>query len=233
MESKKQIFITFDIDGTVVIFDNNVKLHHQCFQQAISEMFRPIGDPSSEIKKTVYGWMDRNIIGETIKAIGFEASEENIQKCIKRSEDLFKEKFTAKPIIPPGVERILKELSEMPNVTIALGSGNLEGIAWKKLDNANLTQYFKDRIGGFGDTCLSRAECLMKARQKAEQIKGHPFDIIIHVGDMETDVDSAHEVGAIAVAVRTGRSEGITFKEPVYDFENLEVCHDQFMELLK
>ena len=230
--SQKNVFITFDIDGTVVLFDGSVKVHHQCFQQAISEYFKPIGEPMEVLNRKVYGWMDRTIISETIKEIGFEDSEENVQKVIKRSEELFREKFTAKPLIPPGVERLLKELSEMPNVTIALGSGNLEGIAWRKLENAGLAQYFKDRIGGFGDRCKSRADCLLYARKKAEEIRGCKFDVIVHVGDMPTDVDSAHEVGAIAVAVRTGHSEGITFNEPVYDFENLEKCHDEFIKII-
>ena len=232
MSAAKKVFVSFDIDGTVVLFNNQVKIHHKCFQQAISEQCRPIKEPMEEMGRCVYGWMDRNIIYETLKYIGYDTSDESVQKIIDRSVELFEQNLTAVPEVPPGIKNILKELSENENVTIALASGNLEGIAWKKLKNAGIDIYFKDRIGGFGDVCKTRTEALLLARKKAEEKRGYKFDVIIHVGDMPTDVDSAHEAGAIAVAVRTGRSEGITFNEPVYDFENLEVCHDEFMRII-
>ena len=229
---EKKILVSWDIDGTMILFENNVSTHHDAFAQAFSELFKETKGPNYILPQKVYGMMDRKIVHDCIEILGFEPTEENIQKGMQRTEEIFKEKFTQIPLIPPGVERCLKELSEMPNVTLAVASGNLEGIAWKKLSSGGLDKYFKDKIGGFGGYVDSRDEAIKLARVNAEKVKGYKFDKVFHVGDMPTDVESAHKAGATAIAVLTGYSDGAKFEEPVYVFENLEKCHDEFMKLI-
>ena len=229
---EKKVFVSWDIDGTMVLFEKNVSTHHDAFTMALSELFVPNKGPNDILQKHVYGMMDRKILHDSIEKLGYEPTDELVEKALKKSEEIFQRIFTQKPLIPPGVERILKELSEMPNVTIAVASGNLEGIAWKKLGNAGLDKYFKDKLGGFGSYVDTRVEALQLARENAEKLRGYKFDKVFHVGDMPTDVESAHKAGATAIAVLTGKSEGAKFEEPVYVFENLEKCHDDFMKLI-
>lgn len=229
---QKKILVTWDIDGTMLSFDNNVNIHHQAFTMALSEIFKPNNGPSDVLGCSIYGWMDRKIVRDVIIKLGFEGSDENVEKANKRTEEIFEELFTAIPTVPPGVERALKELSENENVTIAVASGNLEGVAWKKLKNAGLDKYFVDKLGGFGGYVYTRVDALKLARSNAEKLRGYKFDKVFHVGDMPTDVEAANAAGATAIAVKTGGIKCDKFPEPSIVFENLEVCHDEFMKVI-
>lgn len=231
----KNVFVSFDIDGTTVCFENNIGTHMLAFSKACEELFGPIGDPKTFLGYEIAGWMDRKILRNIIEKLGFEPSEENILKLNKRVEEIFEELFTQVPTVPKGMARVLKELSEMPNVTIGVASGNLAGVAWKKLKNAGLLEYFKGRVGGFGGDVLERVDAVKLSRENGEKYAGHKFDKWFHVGDMPNDANAAIAAGAEAIVVKTG---GIAFDDSDYPqpsviFENLEIGHDKFMELIK
>ena len=228
-----KVFISFDVDGTVVNFTTSVNVHKQAFSNAVEEVIAPVGDIEEFLGYSLAGWMDKKIIHHIVGKLGREPTEEIINEIGKRTEQNFIKMFTVIPEVPKGIKQILSELSKMPNVTIGLASGNLQEIAWKKLTNAGLIEYFPDRIGGFGGFVWERVEALKLARENAEKLRGYKFDKWFHVGDMPNDVDAALAAGATAVAVKTGHPGDHPYPSPSYIFNNLEECHDEFMKLIQ
>ena len=228
-----KIFISFDVDGTLVKFDNNIGTHMKAFSQAITELFSPIGEPDDFLGYPIAGWMDKKIIHHILEKLNVEPNEKNLNLAMNRTEEIFEELFTQTPIIPPGIEKTLKLLSEMPNVTIGVASGNLEKIAWKKINNANLIKYFSNKIGGFGGYVYERKDAVILSRKNAEKLMGHTFNKIIHIGDMPNDVIAANEAGSIAVAVKTGGIQFDKYPEPSIVLQNLEIDFEKFYNLIK
>lgn len=231
----KNILVTFDIDGTMLYGKNSVNFHADAFSKAIAKNFKEIGHLESFLGHPVDGWMDRKIIRDIIKKLGFEASDENIQKACDDSQEIFVSTYEATPILTPGIERVLKELSDNPNVTIGVASGNIEGIAWKKLSNAGIEKYFKGHIGGFGGYVFERSEALMMAREGAEKATGKKFDKIFHIGDMPSDINAAIQTNATPIGVLTGGTKQFNPKDYSKSFtvlENLDVGYDQLMKML-
>lgn len=116
--------------------------------------------------------------------------------------------------ILPGVENLLKILSQRPEVAICLVTGNLEPIGWAKMKALGLTRYFtQPHFGGFGsDFCSGNYEESWKDRSQFVRIAANkasqnlPCDLKVraHVGDAPMDVQAAVAAGAIAIGVTTG-----------------------------
>ena len=229
----KRVFVSFDVDGTLVCFENNIGTHMQAFSKAMTELFGPCGEPQDFLGYPIAGWMDKKIIHHMLEKLGFEASDANLNRAMQRTEELFEEMFTQVPIIPPGVEKTLQVLYSMPNVTIGVASGNLSRIAWKKIGNAGLLKYFKDKIGGFGGYVYERKDAVILSRENGEKVINGKFDIVIHIGDMPNDVNAAISAGAKPVAVKTGGIKFDEYPQPSLVLENLEEGFDQFMSLLQ
>ncbi|EAY09609.1 hypothetical protein TVAG_056530 [Trichomonas vaginalis G3] len=124
-----KVFISFDVDGTVVNFTTSVNVHKQAFSNAVEEVIAPVGDIEEFLGYSLAGWMDKKIIHHIVEKLGREPTEEIINEIGKRTEQNFIKMFTVIPEVPKGIKQILSELSKMPNVTIGLASGNLQEIA--------------------------------------------------------------------------------------------------------
>lgn len=232
--ASKRVFISFDIDGTIIEFDKNVSFHHEAFAQAVTEYFGKADIPAKMLGYSVAGWMDRKILKNMIEKLGYEASNENLEKTINKATEIFSNLFTATPIVPIGMREMLEELSTMPNVTIGLATGNLEGIAWKKLEAAGILKYFKGRFGGFGDVVLDRADAIRTAKLNAEKALGIKFDKAIHIGDMISDAQGAIDAGAHGIIVKTGAIvlPDDEYPKPCTVLENMKVNHDDFLNIV-
>ena len=226
----KDIYISFDIDGTLVCFTEQINVHIKAFQEAFALLAKPVDDISKVIGEPIMGWMDKKIIMTILKNIGCDYSDEKVQEVMKKTEEIFVHNFTGVPIVPPGITKVLDYCVKCPNITIGLASGNLPGIAWKKIENAGLLQYFPEKIGGFG-VVLDRCSAIKNSRLNAEQITGKKFDKIIHIGDTANDISSAHLAGAQAIAVLTGQ-QGQNYEEPCLILNNFEDGYEQFLSFL-
>lgn len=228
----KKVFISFDIDGTLVLCEKNISYHLNAFKQAVSELFGPADEPEKFLGYSVDGWMDKNILKAMIEKLGFEATEENINKAMNRTEEIYCQIATQKVNVPVGIEKLLQTLCKMPNVVIGVASGNLPRIAWHKLELAGISKYFPDRIGGLG-IYSSRAEALLAARHIAEEKKNTKFDVAIHVGDTPNDGEAALLAGAIGFMVKTGRVEYPSYPEGTIVYDNMEIGYSNFLELVQ
>lgn len=227
----KNVFVSFDVDGTMVLYDT-IEVHMAAFRDAVSSVAGKLCDyPSETLGFNVDGMMDRRILSLMLEKLGTPASEENIARVEQTMVRLFEERMTDVAKVPPGIRRVLEMLKSMPNVTIGVASGNLPGIAWKKLANAGLLEYFDDRIGGFG-IVSDRKTAVGRAREIAEEKTGKKFDIVIHVGDTKADVEAALANNARAVGVRTGWNKSVVYPEPCLVLNDLEEGYNDFMSLL-
>jgi phosphoglycolate phosphatase-like HAD superfamily hydrolase len=102
----------------------------------------------------------------------------------------------------PGAAELLAELQSR-GVTMALVTGNLSRIGWRKLNRAGLDAFF--RFGAFGEMAPTRGGLARLAIRKARQ-EGliEPGSSISLIGDARQDVEAARENGIRAIAVRTG-----------------------------
>ncbi len=102
----------------------------------------------------------------------------------------------------PGVVSLLEHLRSR-DVALALVTGNLTRIGWRKLQRAGLDGYF--RFGAFGEMAATRGGLARLAieRARAEGLIGLDSRIAL-IGDAPQDVRAAQENGIVSIAVRTG-----------------------------
>jgi phosphoglycolate phosphatase len=115
----------------------------------------------------------------------------------------------------PGVMPLLDELRGRGTV-LALVTGNLTRIGWRKLERACLNQYF--HFGAFGEMAPTRGGLARLAIEQArrEGLRGEDISLI---GDATQDVLAARENGIRSIAVRTG----------ITPPEDLEACRPDLL----
>lgn len=186
-KKKKGVLVTFDIDGTLIrsTGPNSNQLHRQAFAHAFLQVFG---------------------IDGTIDAIQVAVEKLPVLK-LKMIEYA---KANAKDIgegleVLPGVESLLHALSSMDNVFVGLVTGNLEGIAWMKMEGLGIEKYFSvPHFGGFGSDHIDRGHLVKTAAERAEKLFPGGFNLRVHVGDTPNDIKAAEFGGALAVGVCTG-----------------------------
>ena len=107
-----------------------------------------------------------------------------------------------------GVEDLLTMLADAGTL-LGIVSGAMEGAARVKLSRADLNRFFI--FGGYGSDSSDRARLTQAAIDKASMLHGRPIDpkSVFVVGDTPRYVEAARAVGAVAVAVASGKySEG-------------------------
>lgn len=220
-------FITFDIDGTLTQISCHAKGKQTTFVKAFQSLWGEI--PKAEHLKS--GFLELSTIENLMKKYGVKPNAENFKKLEKRYEFFSKKHFLNPPPVSPGIKKILAELRKMPQVTFGVATGNYEHSAWRKLEQTGLINFFPDKIGGFG-LYHHKKEALLTALKQAEDLKHQKFERKIHVGDMNDDVKAAKEANFISVVVKTGKERG-PFPGASMILPNLEVGHDQFMNLVQ
>jgi len=103
--------------------------------------------------------------------------------------------------VMPGVEDVLKGLSQRPNCVLGLCTGNVEKGAYIKLRRSNLLGFFS--FGGFGSDSEDRTELTRLASERAKRWAGRDVEPIV-VGDSSHDYYAARENGFKVALVATG-----------------------------
>src|SRR4029079_6260740 len=106
----------------------------------------------------------------------------------------------------PGVRETLERLSQEPRYRSALLTGNIEPMAYLKMELVGLEQFFT-LPGAFGDESHNRRDLPARAADAIRnllQLDLAPEQFIV-IGDTPNDIDCARHFGARAVAVGTGR----------------------------
>ena len=102
----------------------------------------------------------------------------------------------------PGVEPVLRRLARR-GILLALVTGNLTRIGWRKLERAGLRDYF--RYGAFGEIAKTRgalaALAISEARRRGWIGAETPISLI---GDATSDILAARQNSIRSIAVCTG-----------------------------
>lgn len=207
----------FDIDGT--LFKTGGQLHQDAFNHAFLNVY---GVPAKQRDINPEGMTDRQVIVEVLKLRGMTPEETRLKipKATEYMKRYFEEhKNEAKPEVLPGVRDFLTKL-KAENIPMGVLTGNVEGIAWTKIERAGLRSFFD--FGAFGSQSEIRAELVEIARKNAEKVLGRSFqtqDFAI-VGDTPKDIKCARDTGIQVVAVATGI---FSFEELVEEKPDLTV----------
>lgn len=194
----------FDIDGTLV---RRAGPHHR--QALVHAVHQVTGLETTTEGIPVHGMLDPDILTRMLLAVDFDPAHiASVLPSIMESAQDFYE--TAAPVDQvdlrdkrcPGVEQLLDRLQGRGTI-LALVTGNLTRIGWKKLERAGLHHYF--RYGAFGEMASTRGALARLAieRARSEGLIG-PGSSISLVGDAPQDVLAAKENGIRSIAVRTG-----------------------------
>jgi phosphoglycolate phosphatase-like HAD superfamily hydrolase len=113
-------------------------------------------------------------------------------------------------------------------------TGNVEGLAWVKLESVDLKKYID--FGAFGSQAHVRSELVEIARQNAQKKFNKEFktsDFVI-IGDTPKDIQCAREAGIKVIAIATGK---FSYKElekenPDLLLESLEGNIEKVIDLL-
>src|SRR5262245_65415355 len=97
--------------------------------------------------------------------------------------------------ILPGIDEVLGELTERPDVLLGLATGNIERGARIKLERGNLNQYFA--FGGFGSDSEDRTTLVRRAAEIGASRSGAALsssDVFV-IGDTPRDIAAGREAG--------------------------------------
>eukprot|EP01018_Ginkgo_biloba_P003154 Gb_22352 [translate_table: standard] len=105
----------------------------------------------------------------------------------------------------PGVPSLLEALQLQKDVVVGLVTGNLEEIAWMKMDGLGIRKYFTvPNFGGFGSDHDDRGHLVQIAAERADKLFSGGFRLHVHVGDTPNDIQAAEFGGALPIGVCTG-----------------------------
>jgi len=191
--------LLFDIDNTLL---KGSKSHRQAFHEGFTQVFGIRGDVEAI---NPHGKTDRQIITEVLTQNGVdgETIAEGLNECMGVVAHTFTELVKHEQLIVlDGVVELLEFLGSYP-LLLGLVTGNLESIAWEKLQRTGLKKYFF--FGGFGSDHSIRSRlvaiALNRARVHCSKAASYPVFLI---GDTPRDILAGKKAGVLTVAVATG-----------------------------
>jgi len=191
--------VLFDIDKTLI---KGSSFHYTALKNALTEVY---GIKNPPAVMNMQGMTDFKIICSTLSQenMDLKTIKLGLDKCIELMYLNFKEVLEKKDLIVLDGVRILLENLQSLNVPMGLVTGNIEDIAWLKLEKVDLKEYFQ--FGGFGDKVLKRS-VLVKNALEASVAKVGVIDKekIFLVGDTPRDILGGQKLGVRTVGVATG-----------------------------
>lgn len=204
--------ILFDIDGTLV--RRSGPAHRQALVDAVRAA---TGLETTTEGIPVQGMLDPDILTVMMQRAGASraAIRRAMPEVIERTQRLYARTcpdLTRKTC--PGARAVLQRLRAR-GALLALVTGNLTRVGWKKVECAGLKPYF--RYGAFGEMARNRAGlariAIRQARERGWVNGNTPIALI---GDSPADIIAAKANRVKSIAVRTGIStlEELTAEGP-------------------
>ncbi len=219
--------VLFDIDGTILNFRHGIA--KDLFSGMLKELFG-CEVPDSAIPK-FHGMTDLQIIKCITENIGHD-----YQEVLKTIPDIWKRMlcmFEAHSIpenvtLLPGINSIIKALSENNEITLGLITGNFIENAYLKLSIAGLDGFFP--TGAFGSDSEDRNLLPPIAIERTNNhYKVNIFNTknTIIIGDTYRDIECARKNNMKVIAVATGgfSVEELEMHNPdktVFDFSDVD-----------
>jgi len=215
--------LLWDIDGTLI---RSVRTggYKDYTIPVLEEIFGTSGQLAT---MRVSGMTDLQIIAEALRDEGF--THDDIRKrihevSVRITEEARRVTGNGIPFfqVIPGVREMLDVLDQHPRYRSALLTGNIEAMAYLKMELVGLEKYFS-LPGAFGDESHDRKDLpTLAAERIRKQLKMNlAAEQFIVLGDTPNDIGCAQHFGARAVALGTGR---------FYSAEELLACEpDAFL----
>jgi len=198
----------FDIDGTLLNSRDGV--HYNAFHVALREVFG-IGRPIDGVP--LHGSTDVAILRAVLRreAIAPAEIERKIPAMLARMcQEAARNAARMRPELCPSVRELLRWLHAAGRL-LGVVSGNLEAIAWMKLEAGGIRRYFS--FGCFSDRHETRTEIFRQGVKEARRrlsspVAGNPGPAppaaVCVVGDTPSDIAAARQAGVPVIAVATG-----------------------------
>ena len=200
--------LLFDIDGTLLSTGGCGRI---ALERAFEKMFgisNAWGDASPDGKTDllIFNEIALRCIGRKLKMDEWiQLQERYALYFAEESENSIKFRTM------PGAFKLLEYLSDLPNIHLAIATGNIEKVSWIKLRKVRLHNYF--RCGGFGSDHTDRVGILNDALHAAHNHFRKKFsnEKIFVIGDTCHDVAAAHQLKLKSIGVDTGSTRGNDF----------------------
>jgi phosphoglycolate phosphatase-like HAD superfamily hydrolase len=194
--------LIFDIDGTLTHLDGATS---RAFASAFERLFHV---ENSCTRVPMHGRTDPVIFMDYFERNGLQGNwqEAYAQFCVAYIEVL-PQFIAATPMarLHSGVPELLHELERRrESAALALGTGNMEAGARKKIGHFDLNRYFP--VGGFGDSHHERSGIMRDAVRNAEAYYQTVFDPseCWVIGDTIYDIEGGKALGLKTLGVATG-----------------------------
>jgi phosphoglycolate phosphatase-like HAD superfamily hydrolase len=191
--------VLFDIDKTLLV---GSPVHYTALKDALSDVY---GIENPHVVQNMQGMTDLKIICETLSSenIDLLTIKSGLDECMELMYLKYKDALHKKDLkVLDGVEQLLENLQRL-EIPMGLVTGNMEAIAWLKLEKVGLKGYFQ--FGGFGDKVLKRSSIVKNAVVASEESLGIiKRGNIFLVGDTPRDIIGGQKLGVRTIGVATG-----------------------------
>jgi len=188
----------FDVDSTLLYARDGI--HYNAFLNAVRQFFAV---PSKIDGVPLHGNTDLGIIRAVLRRQGVSDAEIDAKLPLMTAAmcaEVERNAAGMHPELCPSVEEVVKHLAAAGKL-LALATGNLETIAWKKLEACGLRRYFA--FGSFSDQRELRADVVRWGVDEARRRLG-PEAAVYVVGDTPADIQAARAAAVPVIAVATG-----------------------------
>lgn len=221
--------LLFDIDGTLLKVHEGART---AVRQAVEQV---IGQSVSLDGISFSGRTDPAIFREVLGKNGLQPSGALLSEVMEAYTETARMTIQSANVSSlPGTASILSIFANRTDVFLGLVTGNVEPIAFHKLQSVGLASHFS--IGGFGSDHAHRSKLPGLAIDRANKVARHSLSVenTVVIGDTRHDIACAHEVGARSVAVCTGRYSSSDLKphNPDLLLENLKNADEIAEKLL-
>ena len=196
----------WDVDGTL-LRTNGVA--QRAFDVAAEHV---LGRPPGAHEVRMSGKTDPLIALEILLFAGLPEDEarEVLPRVVERLEaELAEARETVREqgYVMPGVETVLAELHDDPDVTQSVLTGNTAANAAVKLEAFALDRWIDVEVGAFGSDDSDREQLVPVALDRVRRLRGRDLgpDQVWVVGDTPRDLACARAGGARCLLVATGR----------------------------
>jgi len=191
--------VLFDIDKTLLVGST---FHYTALKDALSEVY---GIKNPKAVKKMQGMTDLKIICETLSQenMDLKTIKVGLDECMELMYLKFRDALQKNDLkVLDGVKILLENLQRL-EIPMGLVTGNIEAIAWLKLEKVGLKKYFK--FGGFGDKIIKRSGLVKNALDASANNLGIvKRENIFLVGDTPRDILSGQKFRVRTIGVATG-----------------------------
>jgi len=188
----------FDVDSTLLYSRDGV--HYNAFLNAMRQFFAV---PPKIDGVPLHGNTDLGIIRTVLRRQGVSDAEIDAKLPLVTAAmcaEVERNAARMHPELCPSVEEVVKRLAAAGKL-LGLATGNLETIAWKKLEACGLRPYFV--FGSFSDHRELRTDVVRWGVDEARRRLGQEAAVYV-VGDTPSDIQAARAAGVPVIAVATG-----------------------------